>query len=1246
LPGYSINSGKKFVTITTEQGLSTSFVRYVYQDEAGFIWFCTGDGLNRFDGYSIKVFRPEDLSNYSIINSALTFMSSRSDGRLWVGTERGVIIFDTEKEEFSEFPLLDGIRVTMALNGSDGKVWFSTFSGLYCYNSADSSMVRYVHKPNDNSSLSNDQLELIYEDSHKNLWVATQNGLNLFLPETQSFQRYFPAMDGPSSTRNWVKTILEDTGQRLWIGIEKYGLLIFENADERPVKGEFNLVLRNNASSLVVDRDNNLWIGNTLGWGLQIMDLDSFNTGKIDGIEWYKRNGNLPGSLGGNTILDLCEDRDGGIWISTFAGGVSYYSPQTKKFEVYKSKKDNPNSLSNDVINTFLEEDDAFWIGTEEGLNRIDKLTGKIKFYLHDPSDRNSLGANGIICLYKDSQGRIWAGTWLGGLNLYNKSKDNFIRFEHNPDDPASISNDNVFKITEDARGNMWIGTNGGGLNLFLPDKGTFKHYLPESGDPESIYHNAINDIDVLPDGRLLISVYHSLELFDPVSEEFRHFFHVPGDSNSISPGNILDIFIDSRNNIWIATSSGLNLFDLSENSFKRYSEADGLPGSTVQSILEDSFGSLWLSTNHGLSKLENAVLHPEHFAIINFSAADGLSSDEFNRQSAISTRDGWMYFGGPKGYTKFRPEEIILNKKAPAIVFTNFRHIGGKSTAKGKEAFPVKGINSLKHISLEYDQSDFEIEFAALNYVTPQKNRYRYILEGYESEWHHVNQRVATYTNIAPGSYTFRVRGSNNDGFWSDEDKTLEIIIRPPWWKTLIARVIFAMILISFIYLLFHLRFKMLGVQKRLLEHRVKERTQELTELNSVLEEKQEEIILQNDELSKHRHNLEKLVEERTLAMKEALQKAEEADKLKSAFLANMSHEIRTPMNAIVGFAAMLNEVDISDSERKEFIEIINNNSETLMVLINDILEISLIEANQLQLNRSPFSVSALFSELESFFRIKGTKDLHWEFVNKHEEELILYNDPTRFRQIITNLLNNAAKYTESGSVRFGFVRDRGEIRFFVSDTGIGIAESEYENIFNYFHKIDKGDNKLYRGAGIGLSISNKLIDLMGGKIWVESKVGSGSNFYFSLPDHGFKPAETGTVLNPDKTVRSLKGKTIIVAEDEPTNYILIERMLKPTQANVIWAKNGREAVTVVGEMKDLSGCLVLMDIKMPVLNGINASEEIKKLDGKVPVIAVTAYAHANDKEEILKHSFVDYIAKPVKSAILIEKILKHIRI
>jgi signal transduction histidine kinase/ligand-binding sensor domain-containing protein/ActR/RegA family two-component response regulator len=1245
LTSLSQYSDLQFSKITTEIGLSSSWIRCIYQDKFGFMWFGTSDGLNRYDGNEIIVYRPNEKFRGGIINGAVNYIREREDGKIWICTEQGVNILDRKRNIFESFPFLDKVRVSHVMTDRSKNHWFSSNSGIYRYNEADSTLRIFRNDPKDPNSLSSNLVECIFQDASNNIWIATDAGLNLYDPILNVFKKYTIAEGNRNGNNQHVLTIAEDKFNRLWIGLINRGLFLFENAADRPDQAKFIHVLDGSVNHLMIDHQNYMWIGCSLGLGLEIIDLNSYSPKKALHIYKYQSYPLDLSSLSDNTISVTFEDHDNTIWLGTFAGGVNYCTPKTKKFHTVSYEADKLNSISNNVVNCFLEDNNYLWIGTERGLCCLDQRTNRYTRYYYQENISNSIGANGVINIYKDSRGNIWIGTWNGGLNLYNKAQNNFKRFLQDNFKKGTICSNHVFAILEDRRGNLWVGTDGGGLSQYHYENNEFTCYLPDESNPESIFHNAVNDLCETSDGKIYLSVYHSLELFDPVKKTFQHFIHNKLDTTSISAGNIQDIFEDSKKNLWIATSSGLNYFNQEKGNFIKYTKSEGLPSNTIQAILEDNEGNLWLSTTNGLSKFIDAVQLPEKPQFINYQAVDGLQGNEFVRRSALKSTSGELYFGGSKGYTYFYPDSITENPVIPNIVFTDFK-ISDKKELTNLPLRTRKDINLIDQVTLTYYQSDFTIKFAAISYLNPAKNQYKYILEGYETDWHEVgNQHEGTYTNIDPGKYIFKVLGSNNDGIWSKSPKTLIINITPPWWGTILAWIIYSVLGAILLYSLFKIRFRILEKQKSMLEQKVKERTLELSEMNSLLEEKQEEITMQNEELSDHRNHLEKLVVERTAAMELAIQRAESSDKLKSAFLANMSHEIRTPMNAIVGFASLLRGEEINNEERREFIDIIFNNCEILMVLINDILEISLIEANQLQLKMVPFYPDLVLEELASFFQMNKSQNISLALKKPElENKLVLCTDQTRFRQVITNLLNNAFKYTEKGHIWFGYEIIENKVQFFVEDTGIGIDEAEYQNIFNYFHKIDKGDNKLYRGAGIGLSISNKLVELMGGKIWLSSKVGIGTTFYFTLPSainetYTITPRESAE----DIPIYNLSEHLILVAEDEANNYVLIEKILRATNAQIVWAKNGREAIEYVKKYGSLKDIIIIMDIKMPIMNGIHAANEIGKIDSKIPIIAVTAYAQLENKEEILRHNFCDYLAKPLQPSILLKKIYQH---
>jgi signal transduction histidine kinase/ligand-binding sensor domain-containing protein/CheY-like chemotaxis protein len=1226
------NTNIRFKNYSQEDGLSQSWVRAIVQDNSGYMWFGTSDGLNRFDGYKFVTYLPDPGNSATLGNSYINDLGLNGLNDLWICTNNGVYQYLHSKENFRRLPMKENERVICVLDeGGDSIVWFGSGNGLHKYNINKEILHTYYSKEDDSSSLSHNYVLCLYRDSYGNLWIGTSKGMNLFNEKDETFTRYYPAADKDNMHAGEVRSVLEDKNHGLWIGTRYQGLYLFTNYSGRPERGIFKKFMDGDIIEMEIDDDNKLWIVTGTEAGTSIMDLEDIDNVSPPRIITIPNFQNVHGGVRDNKVVRIFKDRSGDLWLGTFGDGVNFYSPRAKKFYNTEKLIGESQSLSSNMVNAFYEEERYLWIGTEMGLDRFEKHTGTYKHYSSrgEPEGIDNVSGNAVYCIYRDSRNTLWVGFWGGGLARYNYTDDKFIRYMPN-DSKSSTSNPNIFSIVEDREGNLWIGTIGGGLNKYDYNTNTFSVFIPDTNSTNAIEHNAVNKIIQRKNGDLYASVFYSLEKFDPSASRFIHFMNNKRDTTSLNPGAIMTLFEDSRENLWVGTTQGLDLLDNNSGIFHHFTVRDGLPTNTIQEILEDDHHNLWVSTGNGLVKFEQGVIAPFERKFRIYKAVDGLPANEFIKRSAFKNKAGEMYFGTHRGYVKFHPDSIRDNEIKPETVITRFSLLRYGDSDKNRNF----GGNTYldQPIILDYRESDFTIEFAALNYLDAKQNTYQIMLEGYESTWRNVGtERSASYTNIQPGKYTFKVIGANNDGLLSEYPATLSIIIYPPWWQTLAFRMLVIITSLTLVMLLYFLRVNMLKHQKLLLEEKVIERTEELSSMNALMEERQEEISLQNEELSIHRNNLENLVSERTSELVEAKRKAEESDRLKSAFLANMSHEIRTPMNAIMGFAGLLESPDLEPSDATRFIHVIKNNGEILLRLINDILDVSLIEADQLVLYKTRFNVDEIFKELMIYYHQNNHKKLTLEGADTpYTTPTFIYSDSIRFRQILNNLISNAMKYTERGFVKFGYTKEPGQLRFFITDSGHGIADSEKDKVFNFFHKVEPDDGIFHQGAGLGLSISKKLVEILGGTIWFESATGQGTSFYFTLP---FSP-ENDTYHEPEIIPAGnvdLSGIEILIAEDEPDNFELLKNILQPVNAIITWVKNGKEAVNFFAERPALNKCIVLMDIKMPLMNGKAAARLIRKLNQTVPIIALTAYAQPGDEEKLMKQSFSAYLSKPV---------------
>lgn len=1242
-------------SFSIKNGLSNTNVRSITQDKEGFIWIATLDGLNKFDGYEFIHYYYQEKDTSSLPTSDVRSLLVDSHNNLWIGTTKGLCRYNFDTDNFSTYLIEDSTSLGMfdimhIFEDVDGILWLvANMEGVLQFNPSTKTINRLKIIPDNPESISSNNVQSVFKDSRNNVWVTTiDEGINLYNRETKSFKRFKNNASDPFSIAgNDVHSMTEDTEGNIWVACHYSGLSSINvgNIEEKKFRNFYHNP--NNANSLVdntsriicADRRGGIWIGTEDG------KVDFFKNGTIFHYDFKE----FPtATLSENQTNSIFQDSNNDIWIGTYFGGVYLIHKVNLAFETINVKSDIQHDLSMNKVWEFAEDKNGIiWIATDDGgLNTFNPQTKKISSYT---THNTNLNTNKVLSVFLDSHNRIWIGTWKGGLSLFNPDTKQFKAYtEENSD----LFNNNVFDITEDHEGNLWLATQNG-LSRFNPQAETFKTYTSENSE---LIFNQMEVIKTDSFGYLLIGNVMGFVIFNPKTEKFTNYLNDPNNSNSLSNNYITSIYEENKSTLWLTTRNGLNRLDRNTNKVKRYMVSDGLSSNHTLGIEKDNRGIYWISSNFGLSELD-----PSNNSIKNYTIDDGLQDYLFIKKSHCKTRNGSIYFGGIKGFNIISTWNLENIPDKPHLVFTEFL-VSNNSVKPYDETNILKShINIAKQVTLTHQHPTFSVRYAAISFLNPDNNRYAYKLEGFDENWNYVgNQRQATYTNLDPGKYVLKVINITSSEIDENEAISLSITILPPWWNTLLFKILLTLVLIALILSVFLSRVGRLKKQKDILEDEVQHRTHDLTEANKKLIEKQEElfdanikleetqdeIMAQNDELEQHRNHLELLVSERTRELEQARMKAEDSDKLKSAFLANLSHEIRTPMNAIVGFASLLDNTVATDEDRKNYFETINNNCDTLTVLINDIIDISLIESNQVNINISPFHANSILDELLRVYQFRTQANIELVFDNlTNADPLILNNDPIRFKQVFSNLIANAIKYTESGAVHFGYQIVDDHVKCYVSDTGIGIHIEDYEKIFNQFHKIENSENKLYRGVGIGLSICKSLVELMGGKIWLESELNVGTTFYFTLP-YSEKIIPDKKVTIPKNTINrpDLTGIRILIAENEPDNYLLLQKIMNPTHAEIIWAKNGIEAVETIESTEDYNNYIILMDIKMPIMDGIEATQIIHSKHKEIPIIAVTAYANESDKALILKNNFNGYITKPIRVNDLMNAIVANL--
>jgi len=1065
-----------FQRLSIEDGLSQGTVNCILQDATGFLWLGTQDGLNRYDGYSFRVHKHDPTDPESLPASWVEALAEDPDGDLWVGTRGGLARWRRSTGSFERFapatgedaaaapPSLPDHSVRALRFDRDGDLWIGTFqSGLLRLDPDTGVVEHFRHHPEDPASLADDRVRALYQDRGGGLWIGTLGGLSRFDPERRSFTSFRHHPDDPASLADdRVFAILEDSQGTLWVGTEAglhqsrdpdSGFLRHRHDPDDPASLADDWV-----TDLLEDRAGRLWIATDGGLHRRQPQDGAF--------ERFRHDATDPLSLSNDRLLALLEDRAGLIWIGTQGGGLNRWNPATEAFEHYRADATGAGGLASNAVFAFSEDPRGrLWIGTlGGGIDVLDRAAGSFENHRYDPADPGSLGDDKVSALLHDRSGNLWVGTFGSGLSRLDRGAGAFRHYRSDPRRPGTLSDDVVTSLHQDRHGTLWVGTQRGGLNRLDPAPqedardGGFQHYRHDPADPGSLSENQVTAFAEDPDGALWVGTFGGgLDRLDPDRRRFAHFRHDPARPSSLSSDTVFALHRDAGGTLWVGTQLGLNrLSSPEEGSFGHYFERDGLPNDVVWGIESDSRGRLWISTNDGLARFD-----PETESFEIYTTVHGLQANEFNFGAHFRSASGELFFGGVNGFNAFRPERLASNDTVPPVVLTSFA-IRNQPVRFDRPFFDVE------EVTLGHRDYFFDVEIAALDFTAPEENRYRYRLGGFDEGWIDLgHRRRLTFTNLDPGRYRLRVQGSNNDGVWNREGASLAIRVTPPPWATWWAYTLYSLAVAAAAW----------GFVRS--QHQKVERERE-----QVLER-------------------ERLLEQRARLITELENKNAELQR----FNYTLSHDLRTPLVTIKGFLGLL-ERDVASGRTDRVagdIERISTAADRMTNLLNELLEYARVSYVVKQPEKVPLGelVEEAIELLELPLAERGVE------LEIAPHLPTVSGDRLRLRQLFQNLIENAVKYMGDQSrprIEVGVRHDGPEQVVYVRDNGIGIDPKYHRKVFGLFERLDATD----RGTGIGLALVQRIIELHGGKVWVESEgLGTGSTFCLRL-DH-LQAAEVG---------------------------------------------------------------------------------------------------------------------------------------
>lgn len=1242
----------RFDKISIDEGLSHTTVHSMMQDDKGFIWIGTENGLNVYNGYEFEIYRPNSTKKNSISDAVIKQVFQDSKGVIWIGTENGLCRYIPQYNHFISYyansensTSLTDNHIRRILEDEFGHLWVATDNGL-CkildYNDTELKCIQYPHEANDKHSLKHPVIRGLFRDSKNRIWVGSDGGgmykmLDVSADtKTERFIHYEydeSKSDGLQSNR--INSFAEDAFGNIWFGTWGGGLhklFIDKDGSEKIITYQHNSensksVSSNRITNIYIDSQNVIWIG-TYNKGLCKAIVKENSHDLV--FDCYLSNPISKESLSHNTVYSFLEDEAKNMWFGTWGDGISLANLRNNYFMLFNEKTGFSQDVFKEMWAVAADNNNNWWVSAwDGGLGRIKNLNTEnnwsynksIEIFKHNENNPYSISSDKVTGLLHDSQDRLWAVTWGETVSLVeNVSTAAQPKFKH------FAVGDNSYFAFEDSKKVIWVGSKKGLHRIvgsenkqFFTKKPQILTYKEEENNPKSLPTTGVRTMIEDKKGNFWIGTVNGGlakakrstfdEITTPEDMVFDIYQNDPNDTTSLNDNHILSLYEDGKGTIWVGTRNGLNRFNASTNTFKHYNVNTGhLNNNNVNGIVEDDKGMLWLGTERGITWFNPTTEEYRHY-----DENDGLQGKIF-AGGTIRKIDDHFFFGGESGLNVFQPHEIQKNPYLPKVVLTDLK-LFNKSIKSGHEGFKEIPFRDLETITFSHFENMLTFEFAALNYANSEHNQYKYKLEGFDDDWRYINhQRSVTFTNLNPGTYTLLVKGSNNDGVWNTEPYQLKIRVLPPFWATWWFRILVLTTIIA-------------GITG-FIQYRIRSTKAE-------------------------NQRLEKMVEERTEEIKKQKQLVEERSRYKEQFFSNVSHELRTPLNGIIGMSHLLKRTELNETQQ-QFANVVKDSAENLLVIVNDLLDISKINAGKLALVPRPFETSRFFNHLYELLRPKAEqKNLNLNFELPNDLPQFIEGDSVRLYQILINLLGNALKFTIDGSVHLiieEVSKTNNEIvlQFEVVDTGVGIPKEKIDNIFKTYSQVIDDEGYHYEGSGLGLTIVKNLVELQQGRIRVDSEYNEGSIFTVVLP---FKiPTEVAIKKEIEEKgnrefSKKWKDKEVLLIEDNPINLLYAKNLFASWNISLAVAKNLKEAIKLVSISKF---DVIIADVKLPDGNGLDLIRGIQKnkrhINYETPIIVLSASESLKGRRpQDLK--VVAYMIKPFLPGKLSEELNKIFR-